>query len=246
MPLDRPSVKANARQLIRSSNPSVLTASLIVTALGILITILSNRLTGISVDDAMRYMQYLESGNGEAAINIILSNTPSSGAQFIGMLLNCVSIILALGFTIFLLNTLRGTEPVLGNLLDGFGYWWKILVLDLVCGFFVMLWSLLLVVPGIIAAYRYSMAPYLLITRPELGIMECIRESKRLTAGHKGELFVLDLSFIGWWLLTLVPVLGWLLTIWVQPYQKLSKLQYFEAIAGVQAPYGDPASERYY
>ena len=246
MSLDRPSVKANARQLIRSSNPSVLTASLIVTALGFLITILSNRLTGISYEDAIRYMQYVESGNSEAAINIILSNTPSSGAQFIGLLLNCVSIILALGFTIFLLNTLRNTEPVLGNLLDGFGVWWKILVLDLVCGFFVMLWSLLLVVPGIIAAYRYSMAPYLLITRPELGIMDCIRESKRLTAGHKGELFVLDLSFLGWRLLTLVPVIGWLLLIWVNPYQQLSRLQFFENYAGVQAPNGDPASERYY
>ena len=243
MSIDRPSVKANARERIRSSRPSVLTASLIITALGILFSLLSTRLTGISADDAMRYLQYVESGNTDAAIQIVLSNTPSSGAQLISLLLNFMTIIVALGFTIFLLNTLRGTDPVLGNLLDGFGYWWKVLVLDLVCGFFVMLWSLLLIVPGIVAGYRYSMANYLLITRPELGIMDCIRESKRLTAGHKGELFTLDLSFLGWWLLSLVPLLGWLLAIWLRPYQQLSRLQYFEAYAGVQAPYDASRSD---
>ena len=162
----------------------------------------------------------------------MLSSAPSSGAQLIGMLLNCMTIILNLGFLIFLLNSLRGTSPALGNLLDGFTYWWKVLVLNLVCGLFVVLWSLLLIVPGIIAAYRYSMAQYLLITRPDLGIMDCIRESKRLTTGWKGELFMLDLSFIGWNLLALIPVLGWLLMIWVNPYQHLSKLQYFETISG--------------
>ena len=170
MPLDRPSVKARARQLIRTSNPSVLTASLIMTALGVLITLLSNRLTGVSADVAKRYLEYYESGNLDAAFNVILTNTPSSGAQFIGLLLNCVSIILALGFTIFLLNTLRRTGPVLGNLLDGFAYWWKLLVLDFVCAIFIFLWSLLLVIPGFIAAYRYSMVRYILINNPDIGI----------------------------------------------------------------------------
>ena len=84
------------------------------------------------------------------------------------------------------------------------------------------------------------MAQYLLITRPDLGIMDCIRESKRLTSGWKGELFVLDLSFIGWTLLGMIPVLGWLLMIWVTPYQQLSKLQYFEAISGYRPHRKDP------
>ena len=232
MSLDRPTVKANSRQLIREAKPSVLTASLILIVLGVVITMLSNRLTGISVNDAMRYLRYLEDGNAEAAFNIVLSNTPSAGAQFISFLLNCVSIIVALGFTIFLLNTLRNTERSLGNLLDGFGLWWKVLLLDIVCGIFVFLWSLLLVVPGIVAGYRYSMVNYILINNPDMGIMDCIRESKRLTQGHKGELFMLDLSFIGWGLLTIVPVLGWFLLVWLRPYQELSKLQYFEAISG--------------
>ena len=232
MSLDRSAVKERSRQIIRTSNPSVLTASLIVTALGVLISLLSSRLVGVSADDMMRYLEYVEAGKTEAAVNLVLSSTPSSGAQLIDLLLNCVSIIVSLGFLLFLLNSLRGTSPDLGNLLDGFAIWWKVLVLNLVCGLFIFLWSLLLIVPGIIAAYRYSMAQYLLITRPELGIMDCIRESKRLTDGRKGELFTLDLSFLGWLLLTAVPVVGWLLSIWVTPYWQLSVLQYHEHYSG--------------
>ncbi len=232
MNLDRSLLKTRSKEVIRNSNPKVLTASLLVTVLGILVSYLSGRLVGISGDDALRYLQYLQDGNAEAALTIVLSNTPSTGAQLVNMLLDAVIIIVGLGFLIFLLNSLRGTSPDLGNLLDGFNYWWKVLVLDLVCGLFILLWSLLLVIPGLVAAYRYSMANYLLITHPEYGVMDCIRESKRLTQGWKAQLFVLDLSFLGWWLLCLVPVLGWLLSIWVTPYRSLSFLQVYEQLSG--------------
>lgn len=234
MNFDRSLLKTRAKEVIRSSDPKVLTASLIVTVLGILVSYLSGRLVGISGDDAMRYLQYMQNGNTDAALTIVLSNTPSTGAQLVNMLLNAVTIIVGLGFLIFLLNSLRGTSPDMGNLLDGFNYWWKVLVLDLVCGIFIVLWSLLLVIPGIVAAYRYSMANYLLITHPDYGIMDCIRESKRLTKGWKGELFLLDLSFIGWWLLCLVPLIGWLLSIWVAPYRSLCFLQVYEKLSGAE------------
>ena len=230
--LDRSEVKLHARQLIRTSNPRVLTASLIVLALGVLTSLLSSRLVGFTVNEATRYLQYVQAGDTDAAVRYLLTLTPTPGARLIELLLDCVNIIVGLGFMIFLLNTLRGLPAEFGNLLDGFNFWWKVLVLDLVCGLFVVLWSLLLIVPGIIAMYRYSMVNYLLITHPEYGIMECIRESKRLTSGWKGELFKLDLSFLGWWLLCLVPVVGWLLTVWVVPYRSLSALQYFEQISG--------------
>ncbi|MBO6040395.1 MAG: DUF975 family protein, partial [Oscillospiraceae bacterium] len=90
--------------------------------------------------------------------------------------------------------------------------------------------------------YRYSMANYILVNRPELGIMECIRESKRMTQGRKAELFMLDLSFLGWWLLCLIPVLGWILQIWVSPYRSLSVLQYYERYSGFAAPAEEPRS----
>ena len=222
MSIDRPSVKARSREIIRTAQPKVLVASLIVLLLFAVFAVLSNQLTGISAEDAARYMRYLEDGNADAALNILVSRSPSPGAQLVDLAISCVQIIVGLGFMIFLLNTLRGTGAVYANLLDGFSYWWKVLVLNFVIGILVALWSLLLVVPGIVAAYRYSMADYLLITHPEYGIMDCIRESKRLTKGYKGQLFVLDLSFIGWILLGIVPIVGWLLMVWVTPYRQLS------------------------
>ncbi len=233
--LDRSEVKNHSRQLIRNANSRVLTASLIVLALSVLTSMLSSRLVGLTANEATRYLQYVQNGDADAAVSYLLTLTPTPGARLINLLLDCVNIIVGLGFTIFLLNTLRGAAPDLGNLLDGFNFWWKVLVLDLLCGLFVFLWSLLLVVPGIIAMYRYSMVNYLLINHPEYGIMECIRESKRLTSGWKAELFKLDLSFLGWWLLCLVPVIGWLLTVWVVPYRNLSVLQYYERISGYSA-----------
>ena len=74
----------------------------------------------------------------------------------------------------------------------------------------IMLWSLLLVVPGVIAAYRYSQAFYILADDPRKSPHQCIEESKQMTMGNKMALFLLDLSFIGWIILAQIPagVLG--------------------------------------
>lgn len=242
MNLDRSVIKERSRQIIRASNPKVLTASLIVLALSVVIGVLSGRLVGISNGDLLRYLQYVQEGNADAALRFLASRSPSAGARLVDLMLTCVNAIVGLGFLIFLLNTLRATAPDMGNLLDGFNFWWKLLVMNFICGVFIFLWSLLLVVPGIIAAYRYSMTNYILINRPEIGIMECIRESKRLTDGHKGELFMLDLSFLGWWLLCLIPVLGWILLVWVSPYRMLSVLQCYERYSAFASPAEEPWS----
>ena len=69
------------------------------------------------------------------------------------------------------------------------------------------LWSLLFIIPGIIAGYRYRFALYNLCENPEMGVMEALNMSKAQTRGHKWELFVLDLSFLGWELLCTLPML---------------------------------------
>ena len=86
--------------------------------------------------------------------------------------------------------------------------------------------------PGIIAAYRYRQAIYLLIDHPEMSVMDCIRESKRMMAGHKWELFVLDLSFIGWGFLSSLAMIGWLVRIYTTPYFGLTYALYYEALCG--------------
>ncbi|MBQ5739171.1 MAG: DUF975 family protein [Oscillospiraceae bacterium] len=92
-----------------------------------------------------------------------------------------------------------------GSLFDGFSFAGKIIGLTLVMALFVWLWSLLFIIPGIIAMYRYSFALYNLCENPELGVMEALELSKQQTRGYKMELFLLQLSFFGWALLASLP-----------------------------------------
>ena len=87
------------------------------------------------------------------------------------------------------------------SLFDAFPFAGKVILLSIVEGIFIFLWSLLFVVPGIIAAYRYSFAMMNLCDNPGLGVMEALDLSKRQTQGYKGQLFLLSLSFFGWLLL---------------------------------------------
>jgi uncharacterized membrane protein len=98
---------------------------------------------------------------------------------------------------------LRDINP--GYVFNGFEYYLKTLGLALVIGMFVFLWSLLLIIPGIVACFRYSQAFFILADDPTKGIMQCINESKERMEGNKGSLFVLNLSFIGWLILAALP-----------------------------------------
>ncbi len=113
----------------------------------------------------------------------------------------------SVGYYGFLVKIIRNEEASPVNCFEGFEKFGRSFVLGLLMLIFISLWSLLLVIPGIIAAYRYSMAPMLLRDRADLSPLDCIRESKRLMIGNKGKLFTLDISFIGWYLLFSIPVI---------------------------------------
>ena len=114
----------------------------------------------------------------------------------------------------------------------------KVILLNIVIYIFTFLWSLLLIIPGIIAGYRYRFALYNLCENPEMGVMDALNMSKAQTRGHKWELFVLDLSFIGWNLLCALT-LG-ILTIWIAPYVQQTDIGYFEAIKQASGIGGRP------
>ena len=98
--------------------------------------------------------------------------------------------------------------------------WWCLVTL------YVSLWSLLLVVPGIRAAYSYRMAFYLLADHPDWAPGQAIAESKRLMHGHRWRLFCLDVSFLGWFLL--VGVTRGLAGIFVMPYFATANAAFYE------------------
>ena len=93
---------------------------------------------------------------------------------------------------------------------------------------FIGLWSLLLIIPGIVAAYKYSMVNYVMIDNPELGVMGSIRRSKEIMRGHKLDYFILHLSFIGWIILS-VLTFG-ILLLYVSPYVSVTEANFYNSI----------------
>ena len=86
---------------------------------------------------------------------------------------------------------------------SGWGHGWKMFWLNMVVAMYVQLWALLLIVPGIVKAFSYAMAPYVFADHPDWTANECITESRRLMDGNKWRFFCLAISFFGWWLLAL-------------------------------------------
>ena len=108
------------------------------------------------------------------------------------------------------------------------GLFGKTLGVYLLMNLFIFLWLLLLIVPGIVAAYSYRMVFYILIDNPEIGVMEALRKSKEMMHGYKAKLFCLDLSFIGWGLLCILTFgVGFL---WLYPYMLTSQTIFYEEL----------------
>ncbi|THF82755.1 DUF975 family protein [Cohnella fermenti] len=137
---------------------------------------------------------------------------------------------LTLGVVTFFLELARAENPSVKRIFSGFPQFWKAFLLNLLIAIFTILWMLLLVIPGIIAAYRYSQAYYILKDNPEIAPLEAIRRSKELMAGKKGKLFVLHLTFIGWALLCIITLgIGYL---WLAPYVIVTQAHFYDEISG--------------
>ncbi|MCT8975076.1 DUF975 family protein [Clostridium sp. CX1] len=90
---------------------------------------------------------------------------------------------------------------------------------------FIFLWTLLLIIPGIIKSYAYRMVPYILADNPNIGAREAIALSNEMTKGHKFNMFILDLSFIGWYLLGVLALgIG---VLFVMPYQNATNAELY-------------------
>lgn len=140
-----------------------------------------------------------------------------------------VSTIIQFGYQSYCLKVANRDDTMsYGDLFGSVRYLLKALGLILMVSLLTFLWTLLLIIPGIIAAYRYSQAIFVLVEDPSKGIMQCIRESKEMMVGHKWEFFVLELSFILWQLLGLVTC--GLAFIYVYPYMKVTFANYYNAV----------------
>lgn len=114
------------------------------------------------------------------------------------------------------LNLFGGKAPEVKDVFTGFDDFWSAFKVTFLVGLYTFLWSLLFVIPGIIKSISYSMSMYILAENKGKSARACIAESKAMTEGHKMDLFVLALSFIGWMLLGCITF--GIAYIWVAPY----------------------------
>jgi uncharacterized membrane protein len=113
---------------------------------------------------------------------------------------------LTFGITQIYLLYRRRQEAPTDVLFSGFSHYGRAFVLFLLMAIFTFLWTLLFVIPGIIAMYRYRLAFYILVENPDVGPLEAINISKELMRGNKWKLFCLHISFIGWAILAGIAV----------------------------------------
>ena len=180
MQLDTGAIKAESRSLLRTGEVNPFRMTLFY----LLITLVLDM-----INSGVSYM--IDSAGGFTVLSF----------SFVSILVGLVALVLNAGYYCYCFGILRREEMPYESLFDAFPFAGKVILLSIIEGVFIFLWSMLFVIPGIIAAYRYSFAMLNLCENPELGVMEALNLSKRQTNGYKMQLFLLQLSFIGWYLL---------------------------------------------
>ena len=163
-------------------------------------------------------------------ITQILSGDKDSPAilHLIGLVLFILALPLTWGFQTLFLGAVRGGEATAKDMFEGYNkeLFSRVLTTTLLYYVYVLLWSLLLLIPGCIKSYSYAMTPYILKDNPEMKNNAAIEESMRMMDGHKLELFLLDLSFIGWAILSILTCcIGFL---WLVPYMNMARVNFYE------------------
>lgn len=162
---------------------------------------------------------------------------------FITVLLELYTTIVNYGYVGYSLRVVRSQETGYGELFSRFYMAGKIILAEVLTYLFVFLWSLLFIIPGVIATYRYAMVPYILLDDPDCSVMEAFRRSKLLMRGRKWEFFVLQMSFFLWLMgasilvgigdLIAAPVsvaVGIACSAFLTPYQQFTYSQWYDAI----------------
>jgi uncharacterized membrane protein len=164
------------------------------------------------------------------------------GLLGIGMLFALVAFFFGgavkLGYCRFNRNLLDHNNPQFTDLFSRFDIFWRAFGMQFLIGLYTFLWSLLLIIPGIIAAYSYAMAPYILEENPYMPINEAIGRSKEMMYGNRWRLFCLGFSFIGWGLLSILTCgIG---LFWLTPYMNASYAAFYYDVSGKYRTQGIP------
>lgn len=141
------------------------------------------------------------------------------------------------GYAKFNLNLVDRTEAKIESLFTYFYNWKTTAATRFLKTLYCFLWSLLFIIPGIIASYSYAMTGYILAEHPDLTASEAIERSKEMMSGNRFRLFCLHLSFIGWTILCAFTFgIG---NLWLNPYRQAAAAAFYREISGTEQTLGE-------
>lgn len=204
-------------------------------AVAVAAVLLGGLITGVSFFPEMKYdfpldrfpvlAQYVEGWNRGLEIGSLKFNFRSGIFGFAAFLIGGV---IQIGYADFLLKQHDGQNTNFSDLFSKFDFFGTGFAQRFLRSLYVFLWSLLFIIPGIIKSYAYAMTPFILAENPNLSASRAIQLSEDMMDGHKGDLFILDLSFIGWNLLAAMTMnLG---NIALNPYKNASYAAFYRQI----------------
>lgn len=214
-------IRAQARENLRDNWGQSIGAALVAALLGGSVTAVSS---GFNINLDAQTLQAMP--DSVAAIFTVLL----SAAGIWGLVQFIIGGTIQLGYTVYLMKQYHRQETRLNDLFSQFFRFGQGFAQKFLCGLYTFLWALLFIIPGIIKSYSYAMTPFILADHPELTANEAITRSRVLMDGHKFELFVLELSFIGWELLSILTLGIGLL--WLIPYMSAARAAFYREIAG--------------
>ena len=147
----------------------------------------------------------------------------------IGSILTIAFIPMQFGYAVAHLHSSRQDLPAeIGDLFFGYRRFWHVLGTMLLTMLAIIGGMILFVIPGIILAFAYAIVPLVLRDNPELSAVEVLQKSRMMMKGHKMDLFLLYLSFIGWAILCIFTLfIGYL---WLAPYMQMTEVKFYEQI----------------
>ena len=161
-------------------------------------------------------------------------------AVITGIALFILGSIVEVGYMKFNLDLVdRQKEAEIGTMFGYFQFWKSAAFARLLKGVYILLWSLLFIIPGIIAAYSYAMTSYILAENPELTASEAIERSKQIMSGNRWRLFCVQISFIGWEILSTLLTFG-IGGLWITPYKQAATAAFYREISGTEYKYAQP------
>ncbi len=161
-----------------------------------------------------------------ASIIIYLISKFITNKAFVSLFVNLILSPLQLGLVAYGIRFVNYDESLdIKDVFDGYNRWLYAFILNIVIRFFTLLWGLLFIVPGIIKSYSYSMSYHILADNPNMKVKDALDWSKKITQGNKMRLFCLDLSFLGWFFLSILTLgIGY---IWLVPYIQITTVNMY-------------------